>query len=132
MTQSSSLLGTRAPPKKAAKRNEPAGLTSANERRCVHFWTDKTPQWRTGPMGPKKLYSACIARFKSSPLQAPPSSSPSTLTPTQGPRALPPKETRPTHHPTSREVTHAVNSILPAGTDTAPISHIGLVKLTLK
>ncbi|KAG9153533.1 hypothetical protein Leryth_008483 [Lithospermum erythrorhizon] len=27
--------------------------------------TDKTPQWRTGPMGPKTLCNACGVRFKS-------------------------------------------------------------------
>ncbi|KAG6482625.1 GATA transcription factor 9-like isoform X1 [Zingiber officinale] len=55
----------RAPPKKAAKRKEPAGLASADGRRCVHCQTDKTPQWRTGPVGPKTLCNACGVRFKS-------------------------------------------------------------------
>ncbi|XP_074572165.1 LOW QUALITY PROTEIN: GATA transcription factor 9-like [Curcuma longa] len=57
--------GARAPPKKAAKRKEPAGLASADGRRCLHCQTDKTPQWRTGPMGPKTLCNACGVRFKS-------------------------------------------------------------------
>ncbi|KAG9153532.1 hypothetical protein Leryth_008483 [Lithospermum erythrorhizon] len=34
-------------------------------RRCLHCMTDKTPQWRTGPMGPKTLCNACGVRFKS-------------------------------------------------------------------
>lgn len=34
-------------------------------RRCLHCATDKTPQWRTGPMGPKTLCNACGVRFKS-------------------------------------------------------------------
>lgn len=35
------------------------------ERRCVHCATDRTPQWRTGPMGPKTLCNACGVRYKS-------------------------------------------------------------------
>jgi hypothetical protein len=34
-------------------------------RRCLHCETDKTPQWRTGPMGPKTLCNACGVRYKS-------------------------------------------------------------------
>lgn len=34
-------------------------------RRCLHCATDKTPQWRTGPLGPKTLCNACGVRFKS-------------------------------------------------------------------
>ncbi|CAA0838383.1 GATA transcription factor 9 [Striga hermonthica] len=34
-------------------------------RRCLHCSTDKTPQWRTGPMGPKTLCNACGVRYKS-------------------------------------------------------------------
>ncbi|KAL3655683.1 hypothetical protein CASFOL_000079 [Castilleja foliolosa] len=34
-------------------------------RRCLHCDTDKTPQWRTGPMGPKTLCNACGVRYKS-------------------------------------------------------------------
>lgn len=34
-------------------------------RRCLHCQTDKTPQWRTGPMGPKTLCNACGVRYKS-------------------------------------------------------------------
>ncbi|XP_010454925.1 PREDICTED: GATA transcription factor 12-like [Camelina sativa] len=37
----------------------------AEERRCLHCATDKTPQWRTGPMGPKTLCNACGVRYKS-------------------------------------------------------------------
>ncbi|CAL4947476.1 unnamed protein product [Urochloa decumbens] len=38
---------------------------SAEGRRCLHCETDKTPQWRTGPMGPKTLCNACGVRYKS-------------------------------------------------------------------
>ncbi|KAF8045648.1 hypothetical protein N665_4569s0002 [Sinapis alba] len=34
-------------------------------RRCTHCASDKTPQWRTGPLGPKTLCNACGVRFKS-------------------------------------------------------------------
>ncbi|KAG8055464.1 hypothetical protein GUJ93_ZPchr0001g29545 [Zizania palustris] len=34
-------------------------------RRCLHCETDTTPQWRTGPMGPKTLCNACGVRYKS-------------------------------------------------------------------
>ncbi|KAF5184035.1 Gata transcription factor [Thalictrum thalictroides] len=34
-------------------------------RRCLHCATDKTPQWRTGPLGPKTLCNACGVRYKS-------------------------------------------------------------------
>ncbi|KAL5571854.1 hypothetical protein UlMin_021451 [Ulmus minor] len=34
-------------------------------RRCTHCASEKTPQWRTGPMGPKTLCNACGVRYKS-------------------------------------------------------------------
>ncbi|TKY67618.1 GATA transcription factor 7 [Spatholobus suberectus] len=34
-------------------------------RRCGHCQVQKTPQWRTGPLGPKTLCNACGVRFKS-------------------------------------------------------------------
>ncbi|KAK4765736.1 hypothetical protein SAY86_026826 [Trapa natans] len=34
-------------------------------RRCLHCAAEKTPQWRTGPMGPKTLCNACGVRYKS-------------------------------------------------------------------
>ncbi|KAJ8632161.1 hypothetical protein MRB53_025497 [Persea americana] len=34
-------------------------------RKCSHCATEKTPQWRTGPMGPKSLCNACGVRYKS-------------------------------------------------------------------
>ena len=45
---------------------QPGGsAASAEGRRCLHCETDKTPQWRTGPMGPKTLCNACGVRYKS-------------------------------------------------------------------
>ncbi|ESQ53650.1 hypothetical protein EUTSA_v10025977mg [Eutrema salsugineum] len=37
----------------------------AFQRRCSHCGTNNTPQWRTGPLGPKTLCNACGVRFKS-------------------------------------------------------------------
>ncbi|KAG6653393.1 hypothetical protein CIPAW_05G073100 [Carya illinoinensis] len=35
------------------------------QRRCSHCQVQKTPQWRTGPRGPKTLCNACGVRYKS-------------------------------------------------------------------
>ncbi|KAG8092530.1 hypothetical protein GUJ93_ZPchr0012g19073 [Zizania palustris] len=45
----------------------PAGEVGmeAGVRRCTHCASEKTPQWRTGPLGPKTLCNACGVRFKS-------------------------------------------------------------------
>uniref|UniRef100_A0A1D1Y8V9 GATA transcription factor 9 n=1 Tax=Anthurium amnicola TaxID=1678845 RepID=A0A1D1Y8V9_9ARAE len=34
-------------------------------RRCTHCWSERTPQWRTGPLGAKTLCNACGVRYKS-------------------------------------------------------------------
>ncbi|KAG6500620.1 GATA transcription factor 9-like isoform X3 [Zingiber officinale] len=53
-------------PKKVTKKKETSdGAAASDGRRCLHCQTDKTPQWRTGPMGPKTLCNACGVRFKS-------------------------------------------------------------------
>jgi hypothetical protein len=56
-----------APSPHAQPASPPSGVAAAaNEgRRCLHCETDKTPQWRTGPMGPKTLCNACGVRYKS-------------------------------------------------------------------
>ncbi|XP_042388909.1 GATA transcription factor 4-like [Zingiber officinale] len=41
------------------------GGGGVNVRRCTHCASEKTPQWRTGPLGPKTLCNACGVRFKS-------------------------------------------------------------------
>ncbi|XP_038886306.1 GATA transcription factor 12-like [Benincasa hispida] len=56
------------PPKAATakKKDSPeVGVSSGEGRKCMHCATDKTPQWRTGPMGPKTLCNACGVRYKS-------------------------------------------------------------------
>ncbi|XP_075503702.1 GATA transcription factor 9-like [Primulina tabacum] len=51
-------------------------------RRCLHCASEKTPQWRTGPMGPKTLCNACGVRFKSGRLvpEYRPAASPTFIT----------------------------------------------------
>ncbi|XAR69292.1 hypothetical protein NMG60_11000823 [Bertholletia excelsa] len=52
---------------KSAARKKEAGNENpvGDGRKCLHCATDKTPQWRTGPMGPKTLCNACGVRYKS-------------------------------------------------------------------
>lgn len=56
------------PPAKKVKRKSSAETGSGGTqtlRRCSHCQVQKTPQWRTGPMGPKTLCNACGVRYKS-------------------------------------------------------------------
>eukprot|EP00249_Psilotum_nudum_P002815 c15980_g1_i1 orf=451-1689(-) len=41
------------------------GEDNGQPRRCAHCLTQKTPQWRIGPTGPKTLCNACGVRYKS-------------------------------------------------------------------
>ncbi|VAI25674.1 unnamed protein product [Triticum turgidum subsp. durum] len=41
------------------------GDQNGEVRRCTHCASEKTPQWRTGPLGPKTLCNACGVRYKS-------------------------------------------------------------------
>ncbi|KAJ8565051.1 hypothetical protein K7X08_001511 [Anisodus acutangulus] len=59
--------------KKRIKFSVPQALIVTNEnhqpvpqavRKCLHCEITKTPQWRTGPMGPKTLCNACGVRYK--------------------------------------------------------------------
>ncbi|GFZ08479.1 GATA transcription factor 9 [Actinidia rufa] len=52
-------------PNKSMKQQAVAAESGGDGRKCLHCATDKTPQWRTGPMGPKTLCNACGVRFKS-------------------------------------------------------------------
>ncbi|KAF8715761.1 hypothetical protein HU200_026709 [Digitaria exilis] len=53
------------PAQNAAALAAAAGSSAGEGRRCLHCETDKTPQWRTGPLGPKTLCNACGVRYKS-------------------------------------------------------------------
>ncbi|KAL1298224.1 hypothetical protein HN51_042615 [Arachis hypogaea] len=47
-----------------AKKRDGAN-SEASGRKCLHCAAEQTPQWRTGPMGPKTLCNACGVRYKS-------------------------------------------------------------------
>lgn len=51
--------------KKEVSDNGGGSMSGGDGRKCLHCMTDKTPQWRTGPMGPKTLCNACGVRYKS-------------------------------------------------------------------
>ncbi|KAI9127547.1 hypothetical protein K1719_000540 [Acacia pycnantha] len=56
-----------APAMKQKRRKPVEGETNGSQlqRRCSHCLVQKTPQWRTGPLGAKTLCNACGVRFKS-------------------------------------------------------------------
>ncbi|KAG6727815.1 hypothetical protein I3842_02G143500 [Carya illinoinensis] len=51
------------PSKKERNKQDDSDFYSG--RKCLHCASEKTPQWRTGPMGPKTLCNACGVRYKS-------------------------------------------------------------------
>ncbi|KAE8698434.1 hypothetical protein F3Y22_tig00110597pilonHSYRG00187 [Hibiscus syriacus] len=53
------------PVKTTTSKKREGGEASSDGRKCLHCATDKTPQWRTGPIGPKTLCNACGVRYKS-------------------------------------------------------------------
>lgn len=58
------------PPAKKAKKKSGTDSAAPNggsqpPRRCSHCGVQKTPQWRTGPLGAKTLCNACGVRYKS-------------------------------------------------------------------
>lgn len=53
------------PSKKKESSISNAGGSDSSGRKCLHCAAEKTPQWRTGPMGPKTLCNACGVRYKS-------------------------------------------------------------------
>ncbi|EPS68410.1 hypothetical protein M569_06360, partial [Genlisea aurea] len=50
---------------KEASSSAAAASEVGMRKRCWHCESDKTPQWREGPMGPKTLCNACGVRYKS-------------------------------------------------------------------
>ncbi|GKC60781.1 GATA transcription factor 5-like protein [Tanacetum coccineum] len=58
-----SFLGRK--PVKRQKRTLTGPVEPVQPRRCSHCGVQKTPQWRTGPLGAKTLCNACGVRFKS-------------------------------------------------------------------
>ncbi|RAL39723.1 unnamed protein product [Cuscuta campestris] len=59
-----SAAAEKSPPAKK-RRRESLADSGVSLRRCSHCQVQKTPQWRTGPMGPKTLCNACGVRYKS-------------------------------------------------------------------
>ncbi|XP_038899153.1 GATA transcription factor 9-like [Benincasa hispida] len=53
------------PPKSSSSKKKDASNGDSSGRKCLHCQAEKTPQWRTGPMGPKTLCNACGVRYKS-------------------------------------------------------------------
>ncbi|KAE8731710.1 GATA transcription factor 12 [Hibiscus syriacus] len=53
------------PVKTTSSKKKDGGVAISDERKCLHCATAMTPQWRTGPMGPKTLCNACGVRYKS-------------------------------------------------------------------
>ncbi|XP_022144687.1 GATA transcription factor 9-like [Momordica charantia] len=53
------------PPKSSTSKKKEASNSESSGRKCLHCQAEKTPQWRTGPMGPKTLCNACGVRYKS-------------------------------------------------------------------
>ncbi|CAN0919073.1 GATA transcription factor 5 [Linum grandiflorum] len=69
-TQGSFIPQQNKPAVKKPKKGRPCLDGSNNnppqpQRRCSHCGVQKTPQWRSGPLGPKTLCNACGVRFKS-------------------------------------------------------------------
>ncbi|KAG5064987.1 hypothetical protein GYH30_008556 [Glycine max] len=63
---SSCSSSVREPPAKKQKKQAQAQPVGAQiQRRCSHCHVQKTPQWRTGPLGAKTLCNACGVRYKS-------------------------------------------------------------------
>ncbi|GMY05668.1 GATA transcription factor 5-like isoform X2 [Fagus crenata] len=67
MFQTQDLFNFYEPATKKQKK-KPAVQTGGGtqfQRRCSHCQVQKTPQWRTGPLGAKTLCNACGVRYKS-------------------------------------------------------------------
>ncbi|KAI7989365.1 GATA transcription factor 12 [Camellia lanceoleosa] len=65
IASSSGKKTVKVPMKKKEGGDHEAAGSGGDGRRCLHCATDKTPQWRTGPLGPKTLCNACGVRYKS-------------------------------------------------------------------
>ncbi|XP_039014664.1 GATA transcription factor 12-like [Hibiscus syriacus] len=62
-----SLAGKK-PVKTTKLKKKDGGEASSEGRKCLHCATDKTSEWRTGPMGAKTLCNACGVRYRSGQL----------------------------------------------------------------
>ncbi|CAK8539967.1 unnamed protein product [Lathyrus sativus] len=63
--QSFDSVPARKPKKMTCFSGSGHGAVALAPRRCSHCGVQKTPQWRTGPLGAKTLCNACGVRYKS-------------------------------------------------------------------
>jgi hypothetical protein len=61
----SSLESGKSKPKSKTGGDRGSPEAEGKIRRCTHCTSEKTPQWRTGPMGPKTLCDSSGLRYKS-------------------------------------------------------------------
>ncbi|KAE8727500.1 GATA transcription factor 2 [Hibiscus syriacus] len=59
------LTGKSSKTKREIQQRQTCPAAEGGVRRCSHCSSEKTPQWRTGPLGPKTLCNACGVRYKS-------------------------------------------------------------------
>ncbi|KAE8702763.1 GATA transcription factor 2 [Hibiscus syriacus] len=59
------LTGKLSKTKREIQQRQTSPAAEGGVRRCSHCASEKTPQWRTGPLGPKTLCNACGVRYKS-------------------------------------------------------------------
>ena len=64
-TSSSSSSSPSSPQRADSRAKKRAAADGGAARRCSHCGVQKTPQWRTGPLGAKTLCNACGVRYKS-------------------------------------------------------------------
>ncbi|XP_022759495.1 GATA transcription factor 4-like [Durio zibethinus] len=64
MSEAAATLNGKSKTKKEVQR-QASPAAEGGVRRCTHCASEKTPQWRTGPLGPKTLCNACGVRYKS-------------------------------------------------------------------
>ncbi|XWS45873.1 hypothetical protein CRYUN_Cryun14cG0016600 [Craigia yunnanensis] len=64
MSEEAATLTGKSKAKKEIQR-QASPLADGGVRRCTHCASEKTPQWRTGPLGSKTLCNACGVRYKS-------------------------------------------------------------------
>ncbi|XVF33560.1 hypothetical protein REPUB_Repub17cG0178900 [Reevesia pubescens] len=65
ISEATATLSGKSKTKKEIQRQAESPASEGGARRCTHCASEKTPQWRTGPLGPKTLCNACGVRYKS-------------------------------------------------------------------
>ncbi|GMI75831.1 GATA transcription factor 4 [Hibiscus trionum] len=65
MSEVAASLTGKSKTKREIQQRQTSPAADGEMRRCSHCASEKTPQWRTGPLGPKTLCNACGVRYKS-------------------------------------------------------------------